>query len=392
MPAGAPPSGPAAYAAQGFPPETGADLDPDAPITPWGAAAAQDAALSPARPGGTEALGAALYGRSRPRVARPHRASPAAHGTTGGTASSPAGDGPAPSSPGNGASSAGGDAAADEQRLSGHPASEQARRLILRSAARHGGSSPAAGEAAAPRRRLRRAHSAASEAVAGDQSAPLRPGRVRGRSAVPQATRTRGLRPDPLVIVGLVLACVGAVGLVAFFVIAFGRSGGEAASQGAAAPAQATPEAAPPGAPLGAAGLARCGDGPTRFPGADNPEEAVLAAYRSSGLDVSDQNGATVRYVRESAPRIVGSWIATGLLAERAGQPPLTLAEWVGTAPDGRTLTNALLSAGRPLDAFLSPEQWDEIASWPPNTCEGAFVQNPRNAPLMALVEGIVAP
>ena len=30
--------------------------------------------------------------------------------------------------------------------------------------------------------------------------------------------------------------------------------------------------------------------------------------------------------------------------------------------------------------------------TWPPNSCEGAFVRNPRNAPLLAMVEEIVAP
>ena len=196
---------------------------------------------------------------------------------------------------------------------------------------------------------------------------------------------------------GLILACIGAAGLIAFFIIAFGRPGGEADAPTSGAATLTTPEAAGtgapsgPGAPLGAAGLARCGDGAARFPGADMPEDAVLAAYRANGVDVSDPDGATVRYIRESARQIVGTWIAASLLAERAGQPAPTLAEWVGTAPDGRNLTSVLL-AGRPLDAFLSPEQWDEIQSWPPNTCEGAFVQNPRNAPLMTMIEGVVAP
>jgi hypothetical protein len=189
-----------------------------------------------------------------------------------------------------------------------------------------------------------------------------------------------------------VLACLGAAGLIAFFVISYGRPGGAATPETPGAPTQAPADAPSSGAPIGAAALARCGDGAARFPGADNPEEAVLAAYRTNGIDVSDPNGATARYVRDAARQIVGSWIAATLLAEHAGQPAPTLVEWVGTDPAGRSLTNALLATGRPLGALLAPEQWEEIQSWPPNTCEGAFVQNPRNAPLMALVEDIVAP
>ena len=338
--------------------------DPDAPITPWDAAAATDGTPAPRRPG-TD--GAVADGRPRPRMAGPPP-----------EASTP----PLPRT--------------DDQLLGGHAPSgpsrgdggtpNAARRLTLRSAAHHSGDGPVLGSGAAPRRRLRRANAAASPATA--QSAPppeiRAAGRSRTRGVGPQANRVRGRRPDALTLIALVLACIGAAGLLAFFMIWPGRPGGEATPRISVTPA--------PGAPLGAAGLARCGDGAARFPGADNPEEAVLAAYRENGVDVNDPNGATARYVRESARHIVGTWIATTLLAERVGQPAPTLVEWVGTAPEGHTLANALLGAGRSLDAFLTLEQWDEIASSPPNTCEGAFVQNPRNAPLLTLVEDVVAP
>lgn len=225
--------------------------------------------------------------------------------------------------------------------------------------------------------------------------APARPaGGARGRGS-PRATRLRGLRFDPVVVLGFILTCIGAAGLVAFLFISFGRPASEAGSGGGTAqvasngaPASVAPLS---GATLGAAGLARCEDATARFPGAEDPEVAVLAAYQQNGIDVSDPAGPNGRYVRGAARRIVGSWIGASLLAARAGDPSPTLAEWAGTDPNGHTLTNALLR-GRTLDGFLSRGQWDDMQTSPPNTCEGPFMRSPRNAALLALVEGVVAP
>jgi hypothetical protein len=198
----------------------------------------------------------------------------------------------------------------------------------------------------------------------------------------------------------MLVSCIGVASMIAFVLLFPGRAGDQPEPATTDTVAQATPaqstgvvptSAAQPGAPLGAAGLVRCADGAIRFPGAESPEQAAVGALRALGADVDDPNSPTARYARDSGRQIVGGWIAISLLAEQDGEPAPTLSEWLGTAPDGQNLTSLLLT-GRTLDTLLTVEDWDEIQSWPPNTCGGAFVHNPRNATLMALVEGVVAP
>jgi hypothetical protein len=39
---------------------------------------------------------------------------------------------------------------------------------------------------------------------------------------------------------------------------------------------------------------------------------------------------------------------------------------------------------------YLTPDDWREMQSWPADTCEGAFVQNPANADVMRLIGLVV--
>ena len=52
-------------------------------------------------------------------------------------------------------------------------------------------------------------------------------------------------------------------------------------------------------------------------------------------------------------------------------------------------LANVLL-AGRTLGSMITPEEWAEMKSWPPDSCEGAFLREPRNAPHVQRMERVV--
>ena len=47
--------------------------------------------------------------------------------------------------------------------------------------------------------------------------------------------------------------------------------------------------------------------------------------------------------------------------------------------------------AGRRLDTMITRDEWTEIQSWPATTCGGAFMHDPRNTSLIALMERVVA-
>lgn len=76
------------------------------------------------------------------------------------------------------------------------------------------------------------------------------------------------------------------------------------------------------------------------------------------------------------APQGIGSWVAISLMRNRQGYVAPTLGQWIqeGTVTTFR----------------LSPEDWNEFASWEPEGCEGSFARNPDNYPLMWLVKGLV--
>jgi hypothetical protein len=77
-----------------------------------------------------------------------------------------------------------------------------------------------------------------------------------------------------------------------------------------------------------------------------------------------------------SSPKIVAGWVATSLLRASQGELAPTLAEWI--------------REGNVLRFYLTTEQWNLMQSWPADTCEGAFVQNPANADIMRLVGSLV--
>ena len=167
------------------------------------------------------------------------------------------------------------------------------------------------------------------------------------------------------------LASFGAAALIAFLLLATERG-------------RATP------APSPASGLpARCTDAAVRFPGANDPRAAVVAAYRQQGVDVENPRPGNPRLSPEQAEQVVGGWMAISLLLEHGGQTPPNLATWLDADTKQPALANVLL-AGRTLGSMITPEEWAEMKAWPPNSCAGAFMQEPRNAPHVQRIERVV--
>ena len=96
------------------------------------------------------------------------------------------------------------------------------------------------------------------------------------------------------------------------------------------------------------------------------------------------------RLTAEQAELVVGGWMATSLLLEKAGQPVPTLAQWLDPASDKATLASAILS-GRGLDSMLSAEEWTVLRAANAGSCEGAFVGDARNAGLVKMIERVVS-
>jgi len=183
---------------------------------------------------------------------------------------------------------------------------------------------------------------------------------------------TRGLIAlEPMTIGAFLLASFGAAALIAFLLLATERG-------------RATP------APSPANGLpARCTDAAVRFPGANDPRAAVVAAYRQQGVDVENPRPGNPRLSPEQAEQVVGGWMAISLLLEHGGQTPPNLATWLDADTKQPALANVLL-AGRTLGSMITPEEWAEMKAWPPNSCAGAFMQEPRNAPHVQRIERVV--
>jgi hypothetical protein len=122
-------------------------------------------------------------------------------------------------------------------------------------------------------------------------------------------------------------------------------------------------------------GPVRCYDGDVRFPNARNPRMAVQHAILDAGGNPFTSSPFMRTYL-DSSPKIVAGWIAVSLFREQQGYRPPTLAEWI--------------KEGNTLNLSLSYADWETMISWPPDSCEGAFVQNPANADLMWLVSTLV--
>jgi hypothetical protein len=176
---------------------------------------------------------------------------------------------------------------------------------------------------------------------------------------------------QPMTIVAFLLASFGAAAIISILLITLDRGGVKTAN---AAPLQVP---------------ARCVDGALRFPGANDPRAAVVAAYKQQGIDVDAARPSGPRLTPDQAELVVGGWMATSLLMEHAGQPAPTLAQWLDPGSDKVTLANAILS-GRGLDSMLTPDEWTIARGWPAGDCEGAFLRDGRNAGLVKLVEHVV--
>lgn len=185
---------------------------------------------------------------------------------------------------------------------------------------------------------------------------------------------TRGLIAlEPMTIGAFLLASVGAAALIAFLLIAAERGRG-------------TPVASP------ASGLpARCTDAALRFPGIGitDPRAAVVAAYRQQGVDVETPRPGNPRLSPEQAEQVVGGWMAISLLLEHGGQTPPSLVTWLDADTELPALANVIM-AGRTLGSMITPEEWAEMRAWPAHSCEGAFLQEPRNAAHVQRMERVV--
>lgn len=189
-----------------------------------------------------------------------------------------------------------------------------------------------------------------------------------------RSQRGGGLIPlDPTTLGALLLTSLGAAALIAFMIVSFGHGG-------LIRPALAASDPVPD----------RCTDITTRFPGTNDPRAAVVAAYKVQGVDVDATRPGSARLTADQAEQVVGSWMAVSLWLEHDGQRAPTLAEWLDPDTDKPTLANEILS-GRSLNTILSREDWADMRGWPTTTCEGAFVQSPRNAAAMRLMERVVA-
>jgi hypothetical protein len=177
---------------------------------------------------------------------------------------------------------------------------------------------------------------------------------------------------QPMTIAAFVLASFGAAAIISIMVLALDRGGAKTAN------------AAPLNVP------ARCADGAQRFPGANDPRAAVVAAYKQQGIDVDAPRPGGPRVTPEQAELVVGGWMAASLLLEHSGQTAPTLVQWLDPSADKPTLANAILS-GRGLDSMLSADEWRDARAWPVTTCEGAFLKDARNDRLVRMIERVVS-
>ena len=175
---------------------------------------------------------------------------------------------------------------------------------------------------------------------------------------------------QPGAIVAFILATVGVAAIVAVVLIFSGRNGIKIPGVSSTVPQ-------------------RCTDVAQRFPGANDPRGAVVAAYRQQGVDVEAPRAGGPRLTDAQAEQVVGSWMAASLLLEHAGQPAPRLVDWLDSDTDRPTLANAIL-AGRGLDSMLTHEEWSDMRSWPTTNCEGAFLRDSRNANFVKSIERVV--
>lgn len=141
-------------------------------------------------------------------------------------------------------------------------------------------------------------------------------------------------------------------------------------------PAQALPSPSPTPLPV------RCTDAALRFPETKDTTEAVRTAFREymarQGVTVDPSSREFVGLGQAYLTRpddIVAGWMGVTLQRERRGLPVFSLADYVSS--------DVIMAIGPneyQLRGTISPQGWNEIQSWPVDTCEGAFIKNPANA------------
>lgn len=124
---------------------------------------------------------------------------------------------------------------------------------------------------------------------------------------------------------------------------------------------------------------AQCTDAGVRLPEAVNAQAALDEALRSLGVNPNAAGDPAVQAIRADKAVLdlrTSLWVADTLYAQRNGQPTRSLAAALKEPLEAQTY----LSPPTSIPTWI----WAEVASWPPDSCEGAFVRNPRNASLIA--------
>jgi hypothetical protein len=137
---------------------------------------------------------------------------------------------------------------------------------------------------------------------------------------------------------------------------------------------------------------AHCADAELRFPESRDSESAVRAAYRDylarQGVTLGASDAAFSRLGEAYAARhaeVVAGWMAVTLQRERRGLSAFSLVDYVAS-----DVMVATAPGEYQLRATISPQGWNEIRAWPADSCEGAFIRNPANAPWVELMQANV--
>jgi hypothetical protein len=136
-----------------------------------------------------------------------------------------------------------------------------------------------------------------------------------------------------------------------------------------------------------------CYDAAVRFSESVNPKAALIQAVRNIGFNPYSQGNLFAQFLLGKAtgpPSYAldvqtARWVGDALWQEHQRQTAMTLASYLADR----------LQIGRYLDVTPTPadaEAWAEMQSWPTDSCEGAFVRNPRNAQLLAPLARPVPP
>jgi hypothetical protein len=124
---------------------------------------------------------------------------------------------------------------------------------------------------------------------------------------------------------------------------------------------------------------AQCYDAGVRLPEAVNPQAALDEALRSVGVNPNAGGDPAVQAIRSNKAVLdlrTSLWVADTLWAQRNGHGTWSLAEALREPLEAQTY----LAPPTSIPTWI----WAEVASWPPDSCEGAFIRNPRNASLIA--------